>query len=487
MARNVGLITLFVLFVSSAFSQTQEFPWAIRAGGGMLRYYAHPGSSSLSNTSYHPSIELGVSKYLAGGFDFRTQLSIAPNVAFPFTGESSLSGPMIDMNYLLAFKFNNGVFFRESALFGPYFLFGVGGSYVQNNPDAYVPLGGGMQIRVNPKMSLRLESVRKLSVNKKPQSLAHALAFIYNIGSPSDLPPGTLPKEIEEELANTILLSRDSDLDGIVDQEDDCPNHPGFVQHMGCPTSDQVANEAFAMDESGSLTTDEAITLDPAAEEQASIGEDLMSFETLSQMLEEKESVLPSAALVDKPTSLSVLTPEPEPTPAEEEPQIKSKDTPPSPPHLPVSPPAEKTETIIAEAAEPQKPSQTIQASSPQNPCTNTSLPSSDNTPIFFSYGSHELKEDAKDQLKELAEVLQSCEELSIVLEGHTDDVGQEEDNLVLSIMRAFNVKYYLVYEHGISQSRISSAGLGELKPYAENSTVNGREKNRRVDYTFIF
>jgi OOP family OmpA-OmpF porin len=62
-----------------------------------------------------------------------------------------------------------------------------------------------------------------------------------------------------------------------------------------------------------------------------------------------------------------------------------------------------------------------------------------------------------------------------------------EDANLVLSVMRAYNVKYYLVYHHGINQNRIISAGLGETQPVADNSSVTGRERNRRVAMQFVF
>ena len=68
-----------------------------------------------------------------------------------------------------------------------------------------------------------------------------------------------------------------------------------------------------------------------------------------------------------------------------------------------------------------------------------------------------------------------------------TGPSGEEDTNLVLSVMRAYKVKYYLVYHHGISQKRIVSAGLGETQPVADNSSLSGREQNRRVGMQFVF
>ncbi|MCB0851183.1 MAG: OmpA family protein, partial [Bacteroidetes bacterium] len=74
-----------------------------------------------------------------------------------------------------------------------------------------------------------------------------------------------------------------------------------------------------------------------------------------------------------------------------------------------------------------------------------------------------------------------------LVLKGHADARGAEKENLVLSIMRAYNVKYYLVSNHGISQRRINSRGFGESNPIADNGTTQGRDQNRRVDFQLVF
>lgn len=505
MARQIGLITLFFLVSLPSFAQTSEFPLAIRAGGGVLSYFSHPGDPPLPQTAFHPTIELGVSKYLAGGFDFRSQLTVAPNVQYPLGEQVFQAGPLIDMNYLLAFKFNNGVFFRESAFIGPYLMFGVGGSYVKNNPDAYLPLGGGVNFRVNPRMSFRVETVKKISVNKKVQNLAHALAFVYNLGSPSELPPGTIPKEIEEELVAANLMPRDSDWDGIVDHEDDCPNQPGFIQFMGCPTDASEEEAVYALDETTPSTTDA-----PVEEgELANSDQESMSFETLSSLVELSESPSSAAQLEQSSPAPAQteeiafqetavpLTENIESAPEEIQPEVAMIPEPQSSPEViaestavelePVQPKPEPEPTHVPAPA-PALIAQSNVAkldNSTSSPCSNDLLPSPQDNPIFFAYGSHELKQEAKSRLKEVADILNSCEELQLVLEGHTDDVGTESDNLVLSIMRAFNVKYYLVYEYGISQARISSRGLGEMNAYANNAT--DREKNRRVDYSFVF
>jgi outer membrane protein OmpA-like peptidoglycan-associated protein len=87
--------------------------------------------------------------------------------------------------------------------------------------------------------------------------------------------------------------------------------------------------------------------------------------------------------------------------------------------------------------------------------------------------------------LDEVANVLREAPTWTLNLEGHTDNVGSDSYNLDLSQKRADAVKKYLV-EQGISENRITAKGFGESKPIADNSTPEGREKNRRVEFKIV-
>ena len=71
----------------------------------------------------------------------------------------------------------------------------------------------------------------------------------------------------------------------------------------------------------------------------------------------------------------------------------------------------------------------------------------------------------------------------SLKLAGHTDNIGSDENNLRLSKDRAESVKAYLVSK-GANPSRIEATGYGESQPIASNKTAEGRQKNRRVEFT---
>ncbi len=78
--------------------------------------------------------------------------------------------------------------------------------------------------------------------------------------------------------------------------------------------------------------------------------------------------------------------------------------------------------------------------------------------------------------------MLTSDPSFKLSLEGHTDDVGTDVSNQKLSEDRANAAKAYFVNK-GIDESRITTTGFGESKPIADNKTVAGRTKNRRVEF----
>ena len=78
--------------------------------------------------------------------------------------------------------------------------------------------------------------------------------------------------------------------------------------------------------------------------------------------------------------------------------------------------------------------------------------------------------------------MLQENPKLDLIIEGHTDNVGGAKFNLELSRKRAEAVKRWLVDKAGISEVRLATVGYGLSRPIADNSTEEGRAKNRRVE-----
>jgi outer membrane protein OmpA-like peptidoglycan-associated protein len=100
---------------------------------------------------------------------------------------------------------------------------------------------------------------------------------------------------------------------------------------------------------------------------------------------------------------------------------------------------------------------------------------------VLFDTGKYELRPEAREKLAKLSGVLALHPDLQLEVEGHTDSTGSQELNQSLSEQRAQTVARYLV-EQGVPGRSVKSTGLGDSQPIADNSTNDGRQKNRRVE-----
>ena len=101
---------------------------------------------------------------------------------------------------------------------------------------------------------------------------------------------------------------------------------------------------------------------------------------------------------------------------------------------------------------------------------------------ILFATGSATLRPESTPTLKEIARTLDRYQDLRLRIEGHTDNTGSEATNRALSNARAEAVREHLVQSYGIDADRLEAEGFGPARPVAENSSPEGRERNRRVE-----
>ena len=104
---------------------------------------------------------------------------------------------------------------------------------------------------------------------------------------------------------------------------------------------------------------------------------------------------------------------------------------------------------------------------------------------IFYETDSYELKPESLVELKKLLELLTQNPTMKIEIGGHTDYIGSAEYNQTLSGKRAKAVADFLV-NSGVDTSRIAWEGYGLTKPIGDNSTEEGRAKNRRTEIRVI-
>ncbi len=100
---------------------------------------------------------------------------------------------------------------------------------------------------------------------------------------------------------------------------------------------------------------------------------------------------------------------------------------------------------------------------------------------VFFDPGEYDLLEGSFDALDAMIQGMLANPQYKFLISGHTDNVGSNKSNLILSENRAKSVVNYLVSK-GVSPSRLKAKGYGESRPKASNKTPSGREQNRRIE-----
>jgi outer membrane protein OmpA-like peptidoglycan-associated protein/tetratricopeptide (TPR) repeat protein len=104
---------------------------------------------------------------------------------------------------------------------------------------------------------------------------------------------------------------------------------------------------------------------------------------------------------------------------------------------------------------------------------------------IFFDLNKYNLMPESDAELDQVVQLMKDNPTLKIQINGHTDNSGKPAENITLSENRARAVTTYLV-ARGIAATRLLSKGWGDTKPVADNSTPEGRAKNRRTELTVI-
>ena len=104
---------------------------------------------------------------------------------------------------------------------------------------------------------------------------------------------------------------------------------------------------------------------------------------------------------------------------------------------------------------------------------------------IFFDFNKYDLKAESQVELDKLVQLMKDNPTIKILIEGHTDNIGNAAANMKLSENRAKAVVNYLVSKN-ISVTRLTAKGFGATKPIAENSTEEGRSQNRRTELKIV-
>ncbi|MEO8412551.1 MAG: OmpA family protein [Ginsengibacter sp.] len=104
---------------------------------------------------------------------------------------------------------------------------------------------------------------------------------------------------------------------------------------------------------------------------------------------------------------------------------------------------------------------------------------------VEFDFGKSTLRAESYKTLDDLVDYLNRKPDVRIEIGGHTDNVGSDAKNLVLSLERAKSIVAYLVAK-GVGNERLEAKGYGAEEPIEDNSTEEGRQKNRRTEVKIL-
>ncbi|MBQ0787976.1 MAG: OmpA family protein [Oceanihabitans sp.] len=108
-----------------------------------------------------------------------------------------------------------------------------------------------------------------------------------------------------------------------------------------------------------------------------------------------------------------------------------------------------------------------------------------ENSGVFFATEKYNINTVSQDNLNKLAAVFKEYPDTNILVVGHTDSAGNEDYNMTLSKNRANAVTNYLTSQ-GLNYGRFTTNWFGESQPMHDNSTAEGRAKNRRVNVAIL-
>lgn len=100
----------------------------------------------------------------------------------------------------------------------------------------------------------------------------------------------------------------------------------------------------------------------------------------------------------------------------------------------------------------------------------------------MFDFGKDQIKSGALPSFKSFADVLKNYDRINFTINGYTDNVGGADANISLSQRRAESTRSLMI-SNGIANGRMTTNGMGERNPVMDNTSADGRQANRRVEF----
>ncbi len=541
------LTIIIPLFRIDASAQTLDRKWNLGLFGGLSTYSGNLGDgiSNFHTSDFEQNLLGGItfSRYLNSSFD-ATLMFTEGTWGFYHTVAPSMSfkGNMLHGNFMIKYKLNNGYLISENALVAPYLLAGLGISYysgtrINENLDYPIVAGAGIRIRITETLSINAQSTfgymstahnnpaEGVDPKGNDQFLLHTLGIGLNLGAGKDEDKdgvsdkrdkcsGT-PKGVKVD-ENGCPFDRDedgvldykdkcpglaggpssegcpdSDKDGVADMDDQCPNEPGIISLKGCPDTDGdgiIDSKDKCPNVKGTITLEGCPDRDgDGIRDEEDFCPDLKGVpkfkgcpDTDGDGIEDAKDMCPLL----KGTVATNGCPD-----TDNDGVHDGIDKCPSIAGAPTHSGCPDTDNDgVFDDIDKCKsvPGLANNQGCPELRKETKQLFQKALQGIQFETGKAVIKPISFPILNAIVKVMKENPSYKLIIEGHTDNVGEDEMNMTLSQDRASSVADYLI-SHGVDPLRLTATGHGETKPIDTNNSVKGRTRNRRVELSVEF
>ncbi len=471
------LLMAFLLSIPASFGQNSENKWGVGLNFGVMDYIGDYGTE-LFKTDQGYAVGLTLGRYLNPSFDlllhsFYDKVDHNDENGLNMVDQLNFESHMYNVNILAKYKFNNGYILKEDAFLAPFLVAGVGGnmhdasgfgesgSFAEKTIKPNLFGGVGVNLRINSWLNLGVMTgfmypLTDLidgtdgSVVEAPNTYndvfqENSLYLTFTPGNAKDSDLDGVPDKDDlcPDTPEGVMVDEngcpiDSDKDGVPDYKDECPTIPGLKEHNGCPDTD------------GDGIPDK----DDACPDVPGLAVHKGCPDTDGDGVPDKDDRCPNTPKGYEVDRFGC------PVDRDRDGIIDSEDDCPDVPG-------------VAELKGCPYDVGTLMAKYGLN------------KKILFDFDKTALKTDGVTTLNGIASALNNHDGFGVELSGYTDYTGTKEYNMKLSERRVNSAADYLLGK-GVQKNKIKTMFFGEDNPTQDNATKDGRAQNRRVDYKLI-
>lgn len=481
-------VLLLICGLITANAQNADKKWALGIFGGKTEYNGDFGNGFLEFGNELYGFGGGsINRYLSKSFDINLQGTFG-TYGYYKDAVKNFKGKKADGNLLLVYKLNNGYIFNEKAKLSPFINAGIGlannwsysGSKLKGGYDFLYSFGGGLKYNILEDFAFQYQFLYNFTnsderdywvAKNNDNFMAHSLGFVFSFGAPKDSDKDGVPDKLDN-CPNTPAGVKvdingcplDTDNDGVADYLDKCPTIKGISAFKGCPDTDGDGIQ----DSEDKCPAVKGIAAFSGCPDSDGDG------------IQDSEDKCPNVKGL-KEFSGCPDTDGDGITDAEDRcPNAKGSK------ELKGCPDKDKDGVADIDDKCPDVPGIKENKGCPEVKAEVKKVFAQALQGIQFETGKDVILKGSYPILDQVVKVMNENKEYNLEINGHTDNVGKDNLNLLLSQKRANAVKAYLV-KKGIDENRMKATGYGSTMPVEDNKTAAGKAKNRRVEFKVNF